>query len=90
METIHDAFAELSMLGVILSCTMGETIQLDRTRLAKCGYALVFDSLEPRFVRLEEFSYLYDPIVYTDDVVPWSSLRSYVISKIRQEPCSLG
>lgn len=55
-----------------------------------CGYVLVFDGLEPRFVPLEEFAYLYDPIVYTGDTVPWSSLRSYVVSKIRQEPCSFG
>lgn len=90
METIHEALTELSMLGVVLSCTLGESVRLDRTRLAKCGYVLVFDGLEPRFVRLEEFSYLYDPILYTDDVVPWSSLRSYIVSKIRQEPCSFG
>jgi len=82
MDQIHEAFNELLTLGAIVSFT-NETITVDRQRLYKLGYILSFNICEPIFVSLLDFNYMYDIIVYDDDVLPKSSLKSYALLKLK-------
>lgn len=89
-DAIHEAFEELRIMRVIVKeCDNGATLLLDRTRLSKLGYTLVFgDNLTPVFVKLFDLQYVYDPIFYMSDRIPKAALDTYVISKIKIERIS--
>ncbi|AYP97981.1 hypothetical protein [Mauternbach virus] len=82
MDQIHEAFNELLTLGAIVSFT-NETITINRQRLYKLGYTITFNICEPVFVSLLDFNYMYNTILYDDDVLPKSSLNSYVLLKLK-------
>lgn len=91
-EAIHEAFEELRTMRVIANEAVGNDddeegmLRIDRTRLSKLGYTLVLgDNLAPTFVRLFDLQYMYNPILYMSDRVPRSALRTYVVSKIKND-----
>lgn len=84
MDSMHEAFLELTALGAIVEYT-NDTITIDRVRLAKLGYTLIFNLHEPAFVTLLDFSYMYNSIMFDGYVLPRSSLKSFVLLKIKNE-----
>lgn len=85
-DTIHDAFAELSMLNVIVKVLEGRRVLLDRDRLARLGYILIYDHVSPVFCKISDIQrFHYDPVIYVDDVVPFATLASYSLITIKDD-----
>jgi len=82
MDQIHEAFTELETLGAIVS-SPDDMIQINRQRLYKLGYIISFNISEPIFVSLLDFSYMYNTMIYDSDIIPKSSLRSFVLLKLK-------
>lgn len=82
MASVHEAYTELKGLGVIVSET-ADSLRLDVARLARLGYVLTFDGIEPIFTRTADMTFLVDCIHYAGDLVPRSSLRSYLLNEIK-------
>lgn len=82
MDQIHEALSDLEILGVIVSET-SDTITIDRFKLNKIGYTLLFNGYEPEFATNDDLNYMYDSILYCSDVIPKSSLKSFVMLKIK-------
>jgi len=87
MDHIHEAFTELDILGIIISST-SNMIMLDLKKLYALGYVLIFNVSTVTFVTLEDFSYMYNPIIYSSNVVPRTALNSFVLSKIKNSKIS--
>lgn len=87
-EAIHEAFEELRIMRIITE-ERANLLRIDRTRLSNLGYTLVLgDNLAPAFIRLSDLQYAYNPILYTSDYIPKTTLRTYVVTKIKNEPLS--
>lgn len=88
MDHNQEAFNELESLGAIIEATPLE-ITLDRQRLAQMGYTLIFDLCQPIFVSLSDFNYMYNSIIYCDNVIPRTSLYSFTLSQIKSNYSSI-
>lgn len=88
MDQSHEAFAELSTLGAIVDSTKNGII-LNRKRLYDLGYILIFSVSQPIFVTLNDFSYMYDSIIYDSDTIPYSSLDSFTLCKLKSDYSSI-
>lgn len=77
-----EPFNELNTLGAITSWTNTE-ITLDLHRLHTLGYMLIFKCEKPIFITILDFSYLYNPTLYIDNVIPIESLESFKLMKIK-------
>lgn len=88
MDQIHEACMELTTLGIITSSTQ-DTVTLDLKRLYVLGYVLVFDLNLPVFTTILDFNYMYDPILFYNNVIPKASLGSFVLAKLKNNKFSL-
>lgn len=85
MDTSHDAFEELSILKAVRPLNEYYLL-VDRERLADLGYVLVLWHNEPTFHKLSDVQrYTYNPVLYLDDVVPRSALKSYTTIKLKED-----
>lgn len=82
MDQIHEAFTELSFLGIITSSTEN-TVTLNLSRLYALGYILIFNLSNPVFITILDFNYMYDAILFYGDTIPKESLSTFVLSKIK-------
>lgn len=82
MDQIHEAFMELSTLGIVTSSTR-HTVVLNLEALYSLGYVLVLSASGPAFVTIVNYNYMYNPIQYVSSVVPKAALASFVLSKIQ-------
>jgi hypothetical protein len=85
-EAIQDALYELTILRIVIENNDGndvDFVKIDRDRLSLVGYTLVFDGVSPKFIKLDDLQYIYNPILWVDDYIPKSSLSTYVISKMK-------
>lgn len=82
MDQSHVAFNELDALGVILEHD-DVNVRLDMNRLLQLGYVVVFNFNEPYFIQKSDFSYMYDVIMYINDVLPKSCLKTFTLCKIK-------
>lgn len=85
MDTTHEAFEELSILKAVRP--LGEHYLLvDRDRLADLGYTLVLWLAEPTFCKISDIQrYIYNPVIYMDNVIPRSALKSYATIKLKAD-----
>lgn len=89
-EIIHDKFMELRNLGIITHYDTSTTmVYINRDKLAEMlGYTLVtnvgdYECSEPVFKRLNDINYSLNVSLYLSDIVPFSSLKTYVLTELR-------
>lgn len=93
---IREKFNELSLLGIIKFWDdVDNVLYINRDELSRIlGYTLVVNTTdctcsEPVFKKLIDVIYSINVTPYLSDVVPFSSLSSYVLTEIRDSCFSL-
>ena len=85
MDTIQATFEELSLLKVVFLLE-NNMLRVDLGRLANLGYILILWNNEPTFYKITDVQrYLYNPIIYTESVIPISSLKTYNLIKLKDD-----
>lgn len=84
MDQIHEAFVELSTLGIITESN-ADTVTLNRKALYSLGYILIssINVPMPVFTTILNFNYMYNPMVFIGNVIPKRALSSFVLAKIQ-------
>lgn len=81
----HEAYAELCTLGVITSTDIAsKSLMIDVDRLFDLGFVLIYQNEVPIFLKIEELSFHYDVRPYTGYRIPFTSVDSYKLIKIKQ------
>lgn len=84
-DTIQEAFEELSILKVIEPIDANR-LRVDQSRLAALGYTLILWTNEVAFCKISDIQrYLYNPVIYTDNVIPRAALKSYNVIRIKED-----
>lgn len=81
----HEAYTELCTLGVVTSTDIeSKSMVVDVDRLFDLGFVLVYQHAVPIFLKIEELSFHYDVVLYTGSRIPFTSVDSYKLIKIKQ------
>lgn len=88
IDHIQEVFTDLCTLGIIIEELQDDTLKLNLKRLNMLGYCLVFNGCQPVFTILSDFNYMYNCNIYSSDVIPRSSLASFLLLNIKN--CKLS
>lgn len=84
-DNAYAAASELADMGVLTGRDhVADTVTIDRTRLARYGYTVVFCMDRPTFVTHENFACSYDAVLFDDDRLPQRSLRTFELAKLKK------
>lgn len=84
-DTIQEAFEELSILKVVEPID-ADLLRVDQSRLAALGYTLILWTNEVTFCKTSDIQrYLYNPVIYMDNVIPRTALKSYTLIRIKED-----